>query len=311
MYRQQVTSADPAAPAQPVERVGRIVAVTGGHAVILLDAELRQAGSPEDKSPEIGTLLKVDSPRSISLAMVSALSSPMPSHSTEEREIRIVEVEFIGELPKDQNGAPKNFRRGISCYPSLGDTVYRANKLELAKAYACDIDTSIRVGHIQQDSGIPAMIKIDEMLGKHFAVLGTTGTGKSCTVALILRRILEKNPQAHILLLDVHREYAQSFRDLAEVITPDNMNLPFWLLNFDEIVEILIGQQPNRGTDVEILRDLIPLAKLRYMNNQRRDRNGIARNGLDAANAANIGIDTPIPYRASDLTGLLEEHISK
>jgi DNA helicase HerA-like ATPase len=312
MYRQQTaTAADPAAQAEPVERVGRIVSITGVHAVILLDAELRQSGNAEEKSPEIGTLLKVDSPKSISLAMVSALSSPMPSHSTEEREIRIFEVEFIGELPKDQNGAPKNFRRGISCYPALGDTVYRANKSELSKAYACDMDTSIRVGTIQQDSSIPAMIKIDEMLGKHFAVLGTTGTGKSCTVALILRRVLEKNPQAHILLLDVHREYAQSFRDLAEVITPDNMNLPFWLLNFDEIVEILIGQQPNRETDVEILRDLIPLAKLRYMNNQRRDRAGVSRAGLDAANAANIGIDTPIPYRASDLTGLLEEYIGK
>ncbi len=112
----------------------------------------------------------------------------------------------------------------------------------------------------KQDSTIPAMIKIDELLGKHFAVLGTTGTGKSCTVALILRRILEKNPQAHILLLDVHREYANAFRDYAEVISPDNMNLPFWLLNFDEIVEILIGQQPNREADIEVLRELIPLA---------------------------------------------------
>ena len=123
--------------------------------------------------------------------------------------LRIVEVEFIGELPKDGSGQPKSFRRGISCYPSLGDIVFRASKSELEKAYACDAETAVRVGHIQQDSTIPAMIKIDEMLGKHFAVLGTTGTGKSCTVALILRRILEKNPQAHILLLDVHREYAQ------------------------------------------------------------------------------------------------------
>jgi DNA helicase HerA-like ATPase len=86
--------------------------------------------------------------------------------------------------------------------------VFRANRSELAMAYACDTESSIRVGHIQQDPTIPAMIKVDEMLGKHFSILGTTGTGKSCTVALILRRILEKNPQAHILLLDVHREYA-------------------------------------------------------------------------------------------------------
>ncbi len=289
-------------------RIGRIVAVTGAHAIILLDIG-SQTGNPEkDRSPEIGTLLKVDTSTAVSLALVSALSSPTPSHSNSEHELRIVEVEFIGELPKDEDGKPKSFRRGISSYPSLGDTVYRANRAELAKAYACNSESSIRVGHIQQDRTIPAMIKIDEMLGKHFAVLGTTGTGKSCTVALILRRILEKNPQAHILLLDVHREYAQSFKGLSEVISPDNMVLPFWLLNFDEAVEILIGQQSGRETDVEILRELIPLAKGRYMNNQRRDKSAITRSGSDNAN---IGVDTPLPYRTSDLIAILEEYIGK
>ncbi len=273
----------------------------------LIDAE---DSNSLNKTPEIGTLLKVDTPKSISLCMVSALSSPMPSHSKEDKELRIIEVEFIGELPKDDTGAAMAFRRGISCYPSLGDIVFRSTKEELEKAYACNAETSIRVGHIQQDSAIPAMIKMDEMLGKHFAILGTTGTGKSCTVALILRRILEKNPQAHILLLDVHREYANAFQEYAEVITPDNMNLPFWLLNFEEIVEILIGQQSNRDADTEVLRELIPLAKMRYMNNQRRDRNGIAR-GRDSLDLTNIGVDTPIPYRTSDLIGILDEYIGK
>lgn len=287
-------------------RVGRIVAVTGAHAIVLLDAEERPDAG---RSPEIGTLLKVDCATSVSLALVSAMSSPMPSHAKGEQELRIVEVEFIGELPKDGNDRRRAFRRGISSYPSLGDTVYRASRSELSMAYACDIETSIRVGHIQQDPSIPAMIKIDEMLGKHFAVLGTTGTGKSCTVALILRRILEKNPQAHILLLDVHREYAQSFKGMSEVITPDNMVLPFWLLNFDEAVEILIGQQPGRETDVEILREIIPQAKARYMSNQRRDKAaGSLRSSFDGSN---IGVDSPLPFRTSDLVGILEEYIGK
>jgi uncharacterized protein len=296
------------APMSGLERVGRVVAVTGAHAMILLDAI--QEFSTKPKGPEIGTLLKVDTDVCVTLALVSALSSPMPSHVHEEQELRIVEVEFIGELPKDEAGQAKSFRRGISSYPALGDVVYRASQEELSKAYACDTETSIRVGHIQQDSAIPAMVKIDELLGKHFAVLGSTGTGKSCAVALILRRILEKNPQAHILLLDVHREYAPAFKGFAEVITPDNMNLPFWLLNFEEIVEVLVGSLPSKDSDAEILRDLIPLAKLRYMANQRRDRPTGGRDRLTLENS-NIGVDTPIPYRASDLVGLLEEYIGK
>ena len=292
------------------ERIGRIVAVTGAHAIILLDADdAFSAGT--DGSPEIGTLLKVDTEATVTLALVSALSSPTPSLDNPEQEMRIVEVEFIGELPKDDNGNPKSFRRGVSSYPGLGDIVSRASQTELAMAYASDEDTSIRIGHIQQDITIPAMVKIDELLGKHFAVLGTTGTGKSCSVALILRRILEKNPKAHILLLDVHREYASSFKEYAEVIQPANMSLPFWLLNFEEVVEILIGNQPNREQDVEILRELIPLAKTRYAASSRRDKPAPSLRSRDQADTINLGVDTPVPYRASDLMSLIEEHLGK
>jgi DNA helicase HerA-like ATPase len=295
---------------ESIERIGRIVAVTGGHAIILLDTADGQDQRSSSNCPEIGTLLKVDNSHSVTLALVSALSSPMPSHSQDDQELRIIEVEFIGELPKDEEGRPKSFRRGISTYPSLGNVVFRASKEELSKAYACDTDTAIRIGHIQQDASIPAMVKIDELLGKHFAVLGTTGTGKSCSVALILRRILEKNPQAHIVLLDVHREYEQSFNEWSEVITPENMTLPFWLLNFEEIVEILIGSQAHRETDIEILRELIPIAKLRYMHNQRKDKTNVLRH-RDGVESTNIGIDTPVPYRASDLVALLDDSIGK
>ena len=297
----------PAPTPLPPNRVGRIVAVTGAHAVILIDAD---DAINQKRTPEIGTLLRVDTPRSISLCMVSALSSPMPSHAGDEQEVRIIEVEFFGELTKDEMGEPQSFRRGVSCYPSLGDIIWRASTNELSKAYACDSDSAIRVGHIAQEPSIPAMIKIDEMLGKHFAILGSTGTGKSCTVALILRRLMERSPQAHVLLLDVHREYAHAFKGVAEVIGPGNMNLPFWLLNFEEMIEIVIGQQPNRESDIEVLRELIPVAKARYMNNQRRERNPLSRQ-RDPVEPAALGVDTPVPYRTSDLIGILEEHIGK
>jgi uncharacterized protein len=292
-----------------IEKVGRIVAVTGAKSVILLDSIDGSFGS-NARSPEIGTLLKVDTQLSIVLALVSALSSPMPAQGNGDREMRIVEVEFIGELPKGKDGLPKSFRRGVSTYPGLGDAVFRATRSELALAYACDEATGVRVGHIQQDITIPAMIKVDEMLGKHFAILGTTGTGKSCSVALILRRILQRNPQAHILLLDVHREYASSFQGMAEIITPDNMSLPFWLLNFDEAVEILVGHgHSSREQDIEILRELIPMAKGRYLANQRRDKSRLSASA--SAEMQNVGVDTPIPYRTSDLVGVLEECLGK
>lgn len=294
--------------AAPAFKIGRVVAVTGAHAIILLE---RNDSVPDDlqKSPEIGTLLKVDTEPSIALALISSLSTPTPGGQSESEDLQIVEVEFIGELPKDKNGNPGHFRRGITCYPSLGDVVARATSQELAMAYATEGDVAVRVGHIKQDASIPAMVKTDELLGKHFAVLGTTGTGKSCAVALILRRILEDNPLAHILLLDVHREYAAAFKDFGEIVTPANLVLPFWLLNFEEMVEIIIAGQKNREADIEILRELIPMAKQRYKGGRSSDKVSKLRNKESDDGA--VGVDTPYPYRISDIVGLLDEALGK
>lgn len=182
-----------------------------------------------------------------------------------------------------------------------------ASKGELEIAFCGDTERSVRVGCIRQDASIPAMVGVDDLLGKHFAILGTTGTGKSCTTALILRAILEKNPAAHIVLLDPHNEYATAFGEWAEVISPRNMQLPFWLLNFEEIVEVLIGDT-ERKAEIEILQELIPIAKSRYSSGRNQENAKIRRGVLDTGRYT---VDTPVPYRISDLTTLIEERMGK
>ena len=117
---------------------------------------------------------------------------------------------------------------------------------------------------------------------RHVAILGTTGTGKSCTTALILRAILEQNPAAHIVLLDPHNEYATAFAEWAEVISPRNMQLPFWLLNFEELIEVLISD-PSRKAEIEILQELIPIAKARYSAGRARDDQVVRRSIIPRA----------------------------
>jgi len=79
-----------------------------------------------------------------------------------------------------------------------------------------------------------------------------------------LRAILQKHPAAHMVLLDPHNEYAPAFGEWAEVISQRNMQLPYWLLTFEELIEVLIGNPQERKNEVEILQELIPLAKTRY-----------------------------------------------
>jgi hypothetical protein len=289
--------------------MGRIVSVTGAKAIVLLDGGLAYSdrrGEEPAMRPEMGTLFAIETTDTVALAIVSALSVPVPAQREGESELWIAELGLVGELVKGAGGRPITFNRGVSAYPTLGDRVRVASRAELELAFCGDRRSAVRVGCIRQDPSISATVRVDDLLGKHFAVLGTTGTGKSCTTALILRSILQKNPAAHIVLLDPHNEYAPAFGDWAEVISQRNMQLPYWLLTFEELVEVLIGDPIERKAEVEILQELIPLAKARYSAGR-----GNMREALRRSTDIKYSVDTPVPYRISDLTQIIDDRMGK
>ncbi len=295
--------------------IGRIVSVTGSKAIVLLDGGQPAPGadkrtkSPAQR-PEMGTLLAIDTANTVVLAIVSALSVPVPAQREGDTEIWIAEVGLVGELWRPRDDKPGSFNRGVTVYPALGDRCRVASKPELELAFVGDGRGSVRVGAIRQDASIPAMIKVDDLLGKHFAILGTTGTGKSCTTALILRAILEQNPNAHLVLLDPHNEYATAFPEWGEVVSPRNMQLPYWLLTFEEFIEVVLGSAGDRKQEVELLQELIPIAKGRYTTS-RAEKNtpNSLRRGLNPD--TKFTVDTPVPYRMSDLLSLIDERMGR
>ena len=289
--------------------IGRIVSVTGAKAIVMLEGghvgEDNRLREPKQR-PEMGTLFAIDTTNTAVLAIVSALSVPVPAQREGERELWIAELGLVGELWKGADGRATSFNRGVSVYPALGDRVRIASRQELELAFCGDRKNSVRVGCIRQDPSIAAMINVDDLLGKHFAILGTTGTGKSCTTALILRAILQKNPAAHMVLLDPHNEYATAFGEWGEVISQRNMQLPYWLLNFEELIEVLMGNAQDRKAEVEILQELIPMAKSRYGTGR-----GSSQQGLRRSSDMRYTVDTPVPYRISDLIATIDERMGK
>ena len=288
------------------ESIGRIVSVTGSKAVVLLDHQKYRDPHYANHRPEMGTLIAIETETTLSLGVVSALSVPMPGQSEDDPEVWIAELGLVGELSKIEDDSVGSFSRGISNYPALGDAVRVANHAELKAAFNDPTKSAVTVGTLRQDASIPAMIKTDDLLGKHFAILGTTGTGKSCTTALILRAIIEKNPSGHIILLDPHNEYSTAFKEWGEVITPQNMQLPYWLLTFEEIVEVLIADPKGFKTEVEILQELIPMAKRRYGASRGAT---IASLKKTAADAGKYTVDTPVPYLISEVISILDERM--
>jgi uncharacterized protein len=295
-------------PQSPGDKsIGRVVSVTGSKAIVLLDGAVGRTRTASQR-PEMGTLLAIEQATTIVLAIVSALSIPVPAQREEESEVWIAELGLAGELWKSEDGKAASFNRGVTIYPSLGDRVRVASNQELELAFCGEGKSTVSIGTLHQDASIKATIRVDELLGKHFAILGTTGTGKSCTTALILRSILQKHPAAHILLLDPHNEYETAFAEWAEVISPRNMQLPFWLLTFEEALEVIIGSDTSgRKAEIEILQELIPLCKSRYAAGRGKE-GGLRKGNLDPVR---FTVDTPVPYRISDLTALIDERMGK
>ena len=173
--------------------LGRIVSVTGSKAIVLLDGPQGRPAARAAERPEMGTLFAIDTANTVVLAIVSALSVPVPAQREGETEIWIAELGLVGELWQRRDGAgddlqPRRHRLSLRSATACASP----RKAELGAAFCGDPSHSVRVGCIRQDPSIPAMVRVDELLGKHFAILGTTGTGKSCTTALILRSILRE-----------------------------------------------------------------------------------------------------------------------
>jgi DNA helicase HerA-like ATPase len=162
---------------------------------------------------------------------------------------------------------------------------------------------------LQQDSSIAAYVDIDDMLSKHFAVLGTTGVGKSSAIILLLHEIVRTHPNLRIFILDAHNEYGRAFGDNALVLNPRNLRLPFWLFNFEETIDVLFGARPGTQEEVDILSEAIPRAKANYASH----RAALDRSIVKKAEPRAIGysVDTPVPYRVADLIALLDERMGK
>ena len=172
--------------------------------------------------------------------------------------------------------APR-FQRGVTSYPTIGDAAELITTEELRTIYTPARSDHIHVGTLQQDPSVLAYIDIEEMLNKHFAVLGSTGVGKSTGVSLLLNEILQARPDLRVFLLDVHNEYGRCFGNRALVLNPRNLKLPFWLFNFEEIVDVLFGGRPGVPEELDILSEVIPLAKAVYTQYQNSDRLGLKR----------------------------------
>lgn len=273
--------------------IGRILEISGASAQASLDACMLAALGEEGPAQPgtIGSYLKLRVGGQWVIAQVRSLR-----REQSDGDMILAGLDFVGEALASDAGLTA-FRRGVSHLPLPGCRLHPTSEADRDAVFATDERPHIKFGSIHPGLDTRASLYVDGLLGRHFAVLGSTGTGKSSATALLLHRICEAAPQGHILMIDPHGEYAASFGDQGAAFDVSNIALPYWLLNLEEHAEIFVtARGPERQTDIDILAKAILAAR-----SKNRAAEGIQR----------LTADSPVPYLLSDLGNILSQEMGK
>lgn len=275
--------------------IGEVLEIAGSGSKIQMDAKtLESLQSHKDPSVsmsgQVGSQVKMVVGNNWLIANVRTLKG-------EKGGELIANVDFLGEGGKDSTGHLTNFRRGVTRYPIPGSEVLAVSTDDLRAIFAASGEPHIEVGTVYPTDDIRGALYVDPMLSKHFAILGSTGTGKSTSVALILHRISQLSPEGHIVMIDPHGEYSAAFKNCGEIFNVDNLQLPYWLMNFEEHCEVLLTTQgADRQRDADILAKCLLAARTK---------------GKDVSQLGKVTVDSPIPYLLTDLNTIIVNEMGK
>jgi len=156
---------------------------------------------------------------------------------------RWIEVQLVGE-----SYGSEQFQRGVSSFPTLDDEVHIVTEEDLAVIYAPSGDAMVQIGTHAASENLKAFIDLDKLVTRHTAIVGSTGSGKSNTVAALLKALTtDSYPNARIVVIDPHGEYGAAFKDCARVFAigcdENPLFVPYWALSFDELAWFLVDRR--------------------------------------------------------------------
>ncbi len=290
-------SADPLKKMAPMN-IGEIIEISGAGSQILVDAQ-RLNELSQDSDPSVAMAGQVGSQVKVKLGNRWLLASVRTQRmDMNHKGLIVAQIDFLGEGEEEKlTGKIYNFRRGVTRYPVPGSAVYATTSADLKQIYASDGRANIQIGKVYPTNDIRGALYVDAMLGKHFALLGSTGTGKSTSAALILHRICDLAPEGHIVMVDPHGEYSAAFKTNGALYDVNNLALPYWMMNFEEHCEVfLTSEGQDRTTDADILSRCLLAA---------RSKNRLAQS------IKKLTVDSPIPYLMSDLLAQIQDAMGK
>jgi uncharacterized protein len=285
---------------EPTRVIGHLAALNGTQGVISCPLKL------DEEEWSVGHLITIAHRSARLVGTVCDVATDDGRWSENEPNAGRVTIEWNGEIAADSDGAPF-FHRGVRSFPSLGAPAHRIRADDLRAIYTFRGRQGVEIGRLSQNEDIPAEIDVGELIRRHFAVLGSTGVGKTTSVSLLLKKSLAMRPKLRIIIFDPHNEYAAHFPGLAQIIDSESLELPFWMFRFDELADVVFsGRQPH-ADERDALYEVIRVARAKYQAElgSSTGTSAVRRQSIVEGNSATP--DTPTPYRIVDVVAIIEE----
>lgn len=218
---------------------------------------------------------------------IGAGAVPQSIASQDLDDFKWMKIQLIGER------VGSDFERGIGQFPNINDEVHVLTERDLLSLYGNKEKGNVAIGRLASSESIECHVDIDKLVTRHSAIMGSTGSGKSTTVASLIRSIsAEENKfdSARIIILDIHGEYSSALSDVAKVfrINPfkgqNELLIPYWALSTSDVADFLFGSISD--DKLQVIRDKIVELKLNY----------IAGKPLAGTDKNSLTADSPVPY---------------
>lgn len=266
----------------PALRIGKIIEVNGNSIRIELDIKIteltRSVYGQVYSIGQIGSIIKIHFGRKVLFAYVRMLRMQSDILAEEGKttilpgdDKRILEADLFGQGIWNSKNKKLVFTRGIETYPLPLQDAFLCLNDELESIYraAEDLkenqnDPMVPIGNYVGGNNAVCRANIDKLFGHHCAILGSTGSGKSGTVASIIHSVLSHKLEGEkifpkIVIIDPHGEYAKAFGKKAIVYKAYNeasissaetkqLKLPYWLMSSDEFRSLVIGKTEFEAT---------------------------------------------------------------
>jgi hypothetical protein len=262
--------------------IARLISDEDGYAAIM------DVATDKVRVGQVGSYMLIKQAGTEILTVVDRTWEEGSGHNLERK----VKITPVGEVKSSGK-----FDRGITHFPTIGAEVHLVSAWTLEKVFSEHSNSTYKVGKLSANDSIDVYIDAANFFGRHVAILGQTGSGKSWTVTSLIQSALREMPNAHIILMDMHGEYGDKKygeiatspfpHDKVRCLNAQTLEIPYWLLSYSELVELFVNMEDeNAALQVSFLRSQLIRLKTE---------------GNSSANVGHITVDSPVYFSLNEL----------